>query len=209
MLPVSLRLFRLTFGLVGAAACWASLRMGGAHESLKYFTNQSGILVSSVLIIGGVVMARRDHGLVWNIVRGVAVIAMLVTGIVYLLLLDGPYNPLDGSHPWHQSVLHQLLPIVMLVEILLVPLSRRFPWLGLVTFLIYPIAYCGYWLWRGDQNGWYPYDFMDPRTYDNGMTGVITMIGGLLIAFIVIGAGIIAYSHAVRNRFSSRAPSPY
>lgn len=92
----------------------------------------------------------------------------------------------------------------MLLDILIVPLgvyTKR--WTALL-YPLYPLAYLGWFLVRGNQNGWYPYDFVNHTAYSNGYTGVATTCGGLLIVFLIVGSGIISYS---RMRRMSLAPA--
>jgi len=199
MVPAWVRIYRLVFGLIALYAVYNNYREFDDPHFWDFFTNQSNILAGVVLLLGSVVLIRRDHGLLWDLVRGSAVISMLVTGLVYGLLVGSFYNPFDGSVIWSSSVLHQLMPIVMLLDLLLVPLSRRVPWWSVIFFVTFPLIYLGVSLERGDRTGWYPYDFIDPTTYDSGMSGVVQTSVGLLAAFILLGALLIGYSRNVRH----------
>lgn len=192
MLPTWIRLYRLFFGTLAIyAIVWNYLELDDP-KFWSFFTNQSSVLTGIVLLLGALVFARVKNPTWWDVIRGIAVISMLVTGVVYALLLDGIYNPFDTSeHTWASSVMHQLLPIVMLLDILIVPLGHRSPRWTAFIYPLYPLAYLGWFLYRDD---WYPYDFIDHTTYSNGYTGVATTCGALLLVFIVIGLGIIAYS---------------
>lgn len=195
MLPTWIRLYRLFFGTLAIyAIAWNYLELDDP-KFWNFFTNQSSALSGTVLLLGATFFARIQNPRWWDVIRGIAFISMLVTGVVYALLLDGLYNPFDTStHTWASSFMHQLLPIVMLLDILIVPLGHRTPRWTAFIYPLYPLAYLGWSLYRGDQNGWYPYDFVDHTTYSNGYTGVATTCGALLVAFIVIGLGIIYYS---------------
>lgn len=199
MLPAWIRSYRLLFGALALYAIAWNMVEKDDQYFWNFFTNQSSLLSGVVLILGAVFFARIGNPEWWDVIRGIAVISMLVTGIVYAVLLDGLYNPFTTTeHTWASSVMHQLLPIVMLIDILIVPLGPRTrSWTALI-YPVYPLMYLGWFLIRGNQNGWYPYDFVDHSTYSNGYIGVATTCGALLVVFLVIGLGIISYSRMRR-----------
>jgi hypothetical protein len=163
-----------------------------------FFTNQSSLLAGIVLVLGGTVFTHRHSPLAWDIMRGTAVMMMLTTGVVYAVLLDGVYNPFDGSHRWPSSVMHQLLPVVLLVDILLVPLHRSVPMWSMSFFTVYPLGWLGFTLWYGNDGGWYPYDFLNPDT-GGGVTGVAITIGAMVIAFLIIAWILIRLGKVMRT----------
>lgn len=199
MLPLWIRGYRLVFGVLALYAVIWNLRELDDPHFWRFFTNESSTVAGVVLLLGASVFARVQNPGWWDVIRGVAVISMLVTGIVFATLLGGLYNPFTTSeHTWASSVMHQLLPIVMLLDILIVPLGARTPRWVAFLYPLYPLVYLGWFLIRGDQNGWYPYDFVDHRTYDNGYIGVATTTIGLLAVFLIIGLAIITYSRMRR-----------
>lgn len=199
MLPTWIRAYRLFFGIIALYAIFWNLTELKDQYFWNFFTNQSSLISGVVLIFGAVFFARINNPEWWDVMRGIAVISMLVTGVVYAVLLDGLYNPFTTTvHTWASSVMHQLLPIVMLLDILVVPLGPRTPRWTAFLYPIYPLTYLGWFLVRGTQNGWYPYDFVDYHTYTNGYTGVATTCGALLVVFIIVGIAIISYSRIRR-----------
>ncbi|MCA9833895.1 MAG: Pr6Pr family membrane protein [Thermomicrobiales bacterium] len=199
MLPTWIRAYRLIFGLLALVAVWWNWQEFDDPRFTSFFTHQSSALAGVVLLLGALIYARVQNPPWWDVIRGIAVIAMLVTGIVYALLLDGLYNPFTGSdHTWASSVMHQLMPIVMLLDILIVPLGARTSRWVAAIFLVYPLSYLGWFLWHGTKDEWYPYDFIDHRTYDNGYAGVCITCGMLIVLFVVIGLLIISYSRLRR-----------
>lgn len=199
MLPNWIRVYRMIFGAIGLIGIWYNLEHKPSDHFFSYFTNQSTVLASIVLILGGLVYARQRNPMWWDIVRGCAVISMLVTGIVYAVLLDGIYNPFTTTtYTWAESYMHQALPIIMLLDLLIVPLSSRTPRWTVLFYPLYPLAYLTWFLISGRDTGWYPYDFIDARTYDNGYVGVFTTCGLLLLVFIIIGLALIGYSRIRR-----------
>lgn len=196
MLPLWIRAYRLVFGCLALFAVWWNWQNLDDPRFTSFFTNQSNAIAGVVMLLGSVVFVRQHNPAWWDVFRGIAVIAMLVTGIVYAALLGGVYNPFTSSeHTWASSVMHQLMPIVMLLDIIIVPLSARTPKWLVGIYLLYPLAYLGWFLVK---DTWYPYDFIDPHQSDGGYSGVLMTCGMLLVLFIIIGLGIISYSRLRR-----------
>ena len=195
--PLWVRVYRIVFGVLALFAVYRSHVIHRQDEHfIGFFTNQSNIIAGVILILGGTLFVGKTAPLWWEYVRGAGVMMMVTTGAVYALLLGGLYNPFSDAHPWSSSVLHQLIPIVMVIDLLLVPLSRRVSWWGLLVFPIYPLSYLGYSLWKGNRINWYPYDFMNPSE-SGGYGGVAVTIAVLLVGFVVISALVIVFSRMV------------
>jgi hypothetical protein len=200
MLPFWIRACRLVFGITALVAIAYNLRNLDEPRFWSFFTNQSNLLAGIVLVLGALVFGRLRNPAWWDVVRGVALISLLVTGIVYAVLLGGVYNPFTTSeHTWASSVMHQLIPIVMLVDMIIVPLGHRTPRWSVVFYLIYPLTYLGWALANGSDTGWYPYDFVNPNEYSNGYVGVLLTCGALLAVFVLIGLAVIGYSRVRRT----------
>lgn len=200
MLPFWIRAFRLIFGVTALAAIIYNLTHLDEPNFWSFFTNQSNLLGGVVLILGALVFARIRNPAWWDVVRGVALISLLVTGVVYAALLDGVYNPFTTTdHTWASAVMHQLIPIIMLLDMLIVPLGPRTPRWSVVFYTLYPLAYLGWALLNGRETGWYAYGFVNPNEYDNGYVGVFATCGALLAIFILIGLAVISYSRIRRT----------
>lgn len=198
--PWWVRVYRLGFGILALYAVYAANHLDDDLGWLRFFTNQSGILSGVTLVLGALVFARRMPLAGWDTIRGTAVMSSIVTGVVYGLLVSSFYNPFNGDHTWHSSVLHQLIPLVMLLDVLIVPISRRVPGWSLLVWTVYPLAYLLWALWHGDQTGWYPYDFLDPGEYDNGLRGVLSTCAVIMVGFFIVAAIIWAIGRLRANQ---------
>jgi hypothetical protein len=69
-----------------------------------------------------------------------------------------------------------------------------------VAWLVYPIAYLGYWLVRGPIVGEYPYFFIDVD--ELGYAGVAVWTGILVAGFLVLGL-VMWVTDRVRSRVRS------
>lgn len=198
MLPGWIRLYRLAFGILAILAVFRNYVTLDNPNFWRLFTNQSSLIAGVVLVLGALVFMRRKPPLAWDVIRGTAVMMMLTTGVVYAALLGGLYNPFGDAHPWPSSVMHQLLPIVMVIDILVVPLHRSVPMWAMSFFTIYPLAWLGVTLVYGADSGWYPYDFLDPAE-GGGAVGVAITVGLMVIGFLIMAAVIIRLGKVMRT----------
>ena len=122
-----LRLLRLAFGVLTLTAI--AVNLAHAFDEVpgfvvlnffSYFTNLSNILAACVLIVGAIAQPVSAR---WEAVRGLATFSMAVTGIVYAVLLAG--EPLGVTDPWINTVIHKVMPVVMVLDWLLVPPRHR------------------------------------------------------------------------------------
>ncbi|MPZ83038.1 MAG: hypothetical protein GEV28_22655 [Actinophytocola sp.] len=165
----------LTLGVVVDLA----VRSPSASNLFSYFTVLSNVFGAGVLLVGAV----RP---VPDLVRGAAALYLGMTGLVFALLLSGV--DLGMLEAWQNTVLHQVMPVVLVVDWLLVPPRRGFPVVRSLWWLIFPAAYLAYTLVRGAIVDWYPYPFVDPRP--RGYPHVITMSVGIAIAFGVAALAV-------------------
>ncbi len=175
------RALRFVAAVVGIAAVvhvpiTASDGFGFANY-FSYFTILSNI-GAAIVLLGGALLA--PNGLWWQWFRGGVTTAMLITAIVYALLLSGIDVSLSGE--WTNTVLHRLIPLVLLID-WAVFRPRSLPALSWLTWLTFPLVYGVYTLTRGPFVDWYPYPFIDPRG-----EGYLSMTLGVVVVFIGMSA---------------------
>ncbi len=178
---------RLGFAGLGLTAVTAQLIKGldrsgfSVVNFFSFFTIQSNLIAVVALAFTGVAALQgRDSGAV--LLRVLATLAMVTTGIVYVVLLRGLEESLQTPVPWINTVLHYVMPIVLFADWLV---DRPDP---MVTFrrallvLLYPITWVVYSLVRGPFADWYPYPFLDVR--DKGYGSVLLTCLVLAVAMI-------------------------
>ena len=159
----------------------------------SYFTIQSNLIGSVVLLIGA---ARRDiHTPTFDVVRGAAVVYLVTTGIVFSVLLSG--TDVDTAIPWVNSVLHEVLPLVIVVDWLLDPPARRLAVRDAALWLVYPLAWVAYTLIKGPFARWYPYPVLDPAI--GGYGCVALYIIGIFILVTVVCAAVAWIGNTARR----------
>lgn len=180
--------YRLLFALlITAAVVWQlSDRAFGPGFSFvnffSFFTILSNLFLA-VVFLSSAWVGRRGRWV--SSLRGAAVLYMIVTGLVYAALLR-PYNA-DGGLviPWIDIVLHQLMPLIALLDWLLVPPRNKITNKMVLSWLIFPLTFLIYSLIRGHFINWYPYPFLNPS--DQGYWIVAAYTLGIALAFFLLG----------------------
>ncbi|QNG21360.1 hypothetical protein SAMN05444695_11076 [Rhodococcus triatomae] len=189
---------RLVFAVTAVAAI-ASIPMGADVAAgfsyvnfFSYFTIQSNVLAVGVLLAGAVWDPTSDR---WQLVRGAVTTYLVITAVVYAVLLSDIDVMLDDR--WSNSILHQVIPLVLVLDWLLVPPRRPIGLVRAPTWLVYPLVYASYSLIRGAWIGWYPYPFLDP--WDKGYPR-------LMLDLVVLGAvmAVLAFGVAAIGDLSGR-----
>lgn len=185
--------YRVGFGvltLVAIAAQALDAQSRGVFNVanfFSYFTIQSNLIACGVFLIGAA-RWRTPTSARWELVRGQAVLVMTVTFVVFALLLSG--TDVDVALPWVNSVVHQVMPIAVIVDWLIDPPQHRLAFARSLRWLAYPLVWTAYTLIRGAVTGWYPYPFLDPA---NGGYGTVALYIVAILAFGAALSGAIAW----------------
>lgn len=201
---------RIGLGLLTLAAVFIQLWIGVTENDAKasnffsFFTIQSNLLTVIVLLAGGMIALRRQASSPgWDLFRGAVVAYMTTTGIVYAALLSGLPDNLDLTQPWVNSVLHQVMPIAMVVDWIISPPERRLTVRRALIWMIFPMAYLVYSLIRGPIVDWYPYPFLNPDEV-GGYAGVVAYAVGIAALFTGIIWFVVAVGNKARDWRSTR-----
>lgn len=148
----------------------------------SFFTIQANLIAATVWLLGawrpGLTASRP-------LLRGAATSYLLITAIVYFTLsFDQNKDDLLALTAWWVNALtHQVLPLAVLIEWVLVPPRRSIGWRIALAWLLYPVAYFAYSMIRGFFSGWFPYPFLQPG-YWGGYSGVL-LNAAILLAMMV------------------------
>ena len=164
----------------------------------SYFTNLSNLLAASMLVVAALPVVR---GPAIDLLRGIAVVAIALVGLVFGALLRDA--DLGALLPWINAELHYLMPCVVVLDWLLDPPRSRLGGRQLLIALAFPTLYLAYVLVRGVATGWYPYPFLDPAKVA-GYGGVAAYAIGIAIAFVLVGWALFAIANRLRTRRTSR-----
>jgi hypothetical protein len=153
--------------------------------TFSYFTNFSNAII---IVMAAALLFGRGRLYNWfksPAVQSACCLYIAFVGLGFWFLLGGPQQ-LDTLLDWiPEMTAHTLSPILGAIYwYRVVPkghLNRRDP----VLWLIYPIAYLVYWLFRGPLVGYYPYFFIDVNAL--GYSGVALWSGALIVVFLLLG----------------------
>ncbi len=203
---------RLSFGLLTLLALitafidFLSARGNNPVNFFSFFTITTNLFVAVVLIVGaGYLVRRTEPKETDDIIRGSAVVAIAVVGLVFGLLLS---HLETGLIPWVNFVTHYLMPVVMVLDWLFQPPRTKLVPRHIWFWVIYPIAYLTYSLLRGAIVDWYPYWFINPHESPGGWSGVMLYSGAITIGFLLVSFALLLLGNRLKRNviLTSRVP---
>jgi hypothetical protein len=179
----------VAFGALGLIALTVGydrdVRTGDAVNFFFYFTDLSNVFGALVLLYGGIAALRGRSG-VPDLVRGAAVLYLVITGLVYWTLLANTINA--QTIVWQNDVVHGVMPSVLVLDWLISAPVTRLGYGKASRWLAFPILYLAVSLIRGPIVRWWPYDFLDP-TQPGGYQHVTTwsfIVTGIFVVFMFL-----------------------
>jgi hypothetical protein len=188
-----LSVIRLLFAALGLAAVIVQLSNSistgrSVSNFFSFFTIESNILAIVLFILLGVSGLFEKSPREYTFLRGGVTLFMTLTGIIYGTLLSGNEVALQTTIPWVNTVLHYVMPVVVLADWLINPPKQRILFKKAILWLIFPLAYLAYSIIRGNIVGWYPYPFINPILHS--WTYVLTM-SAIIAAVTIILAWVV------------------
>lgn len=155
-------------------------------QLFSQFTFHSNLVLGVMFLVAA---TRRSSTLPdwWDHLSGALAFYLMMVGIVYAVLVAPPGEPwwtLDLYWPW--MVTHKVAPLVAGLDWLLVTRTTRGTWRRPLVWMAYPAGFLAFSWVRGALDGWYPYDFLNPRL-DGGWPAVLAAAGEVLAAFLAVG----------------------
>ncbi|MBA2467804.1 MAG: Pr6Pr family membrane protein [Chloroflexia bacterium] len=206
------QLLRIAFGLLTLAAIVTQLWIGVTERDarvsnfLSFFTIESNLLTVAVLLAGAALAMRgQETSPGWELFRGAVVAYMTTTFIVFAALLSGLPDNLDLTEPWVNFVLHQLMPIVMILDWIVSPPRHRWTVRQALVWMLFPLAYGVYSLIRGPIVEWYPYPFLNPDSA-GGYPGVAAYSVGIAVLFVGIVWFVVTIGNMAHDWWATRDP---
>ncbi|WP_395944653.1 Pr6Pr family membrane protein [Brevundimonas sp.] len=211
------RLWRAAFAVIGWAALvlqyilmvgpvegWAVLERTVNYFS--FFTILTNILVA--LALTGPLMSPDRRVARWSAgegVRAAVTLYVVVVGVVYHFMI-APYWKPEGLTFGVNLVLHYVMPVAFLLDWLWFTPKGRLRWIDPVKWLAFPLVYAVWTLAHGLIAHWWPYGFVNVD--DLGLTRVLTIFGGLLVFFLLVGLTLAGLDRAFgRTARDSSAPA--
>lgn len=196
--------YRIAAALLGVAAIIGAINLVrdtgsfNAVNFFSFFTIQSNLLAIAILLYGGLRLLAFPNWERRDFLRGAIVLYLSLTGIVYALLLAGEEEALQTDAPWVNSVVHGIIPLVMVLDWIIDPPRRSFTYRQAAWWLAYPLLFLAYSLIRGPIADWYPYPFLDPDQ-SGGYPGVFATCLAIA-AGVLMAIGIMVWLSQRRGR---------
>jgi hypothetical protein len=165
----------------------------------SFFTIQANIFAAVVLLVSALFMMKRKKSKRLDVVRGASTLYMVLTGVVFATLLSNLDPRILTAVPWDNTVLHYIMPIVLLIDWLLDRSATSPTGRVILVWLIYPAVYVAYTLLRGALVNWYPYPFLNPV---NGGYGSIAVVSIFIAVFTGSAAVLLAKLTTLKLRKS-------
>ena len=145
-------------------------------------TNSLIVIMAATLLLG------RGRLYAWfqsPTVQSAFCLYIVFMGLAFWFVLGGPGN-LATAQDWIADICdHTLSPILGAIFWFFAVPKGHLKWQDSFRWLVYPIAYLVYWMFRGPLVGEYPYFFLDVN--ELGYAGVARWAGILMVALIVLG----------------------
>lgn len=194
---------RIAFGCLALVALAVGydrdIHTGDAVNFFFYFTDLSNLFGAALLLIGGLKLLRDRPG-VPDLLRGAAVLYLVITGLVYWTLLAGQATA--ATIAWQNDIVHGVMPCVLVLDWLLLPPTARVRHAVATRWLVFPLVYLAVSLVRGPIVIWWPYDFLDPRE-PGGYVHVTTWSLIVLVVFVVFMLLTVLTGNQLGSRRSS------
>ena len=204
--PTWIRIYRVAFALLAMVVLIGKFDRDNDPWNiyLSKFSYQANFFAALVFLGGAFLASRVIASEGWDRVRGAAVMYLVTVFFVYGLLVNSFDNPFDTTRHWTHTVVHQVIPVAVVLDFVLRPFAYRLHWRDALPWTIYPLAYLAWSMVRGQLDGWYPYEFIDPAEA-GGWGAVAINVAGITVGFLALGLLVVWVSH-LRHR-PARTPS--
>ncbi|MDQ0231640.1 Pr6Pr family membrane protein [Metabacillus malikii] len=159
--------------------------------STTKFTIHANLIVSFSFLISFITsFSKKDEFPFLDFLKNCSIIYMSVGILTYHFLLasGGEYS---GVRIITNYTLHYLIPMLTFFNWIVFETKKRYKYISILTWIIYPVLYCFVSLLRGAFDGFYPYFFLNPNgklPVGVGNYGNVTLfIISFTVVFIMLG----------------------
>jgi hypothetical protein len=198
-------IYRLGFGLLTVVAIvvqMATLANAGTLDPVHYLTFFTILSnsIATILFLVGAARWRSQRSPTLDVLRGGAVVYMSITGAVFAVLLSG--TNVDTAIPWVNSVVHEVMPIVVVADWLLDPPEQRLTYRQGALWLSFPLVWIVYEVVRGASTGKYHYPFLNPA--NGGYGTVLLYCVAILVLMLVVCVAVVWLANSRRPAENAR-----
>jgi hypothetical protein len=189
-----------TYRTLGAALGWFALLtqyylnttqsglLPGSVIYFSFFTLWGNILVAVAFTVPLLPGTAPDAFFARPGVRTALGVYILIIALIFYLMLRNLYHP-TGLGWWDNTFLHYIIPPLYLFDWLLFVPKCTLRFHQIPAWLILPLTFAAYTLLHGALSGYYPYPFLNVRTF--GYPQILLNIAGLTLLFILTSAAFI------------------
>ncbi|MCT4578067.1 Pr6Pr family membrane protein [Donghicola sp.] len=148
---------------------------------LRYYTILTNLVVAAVFIM------RPQFTAHW---AGAITLQILLVGIVYHALLSSTHVPEGLLGEVANHGLHTVAPALVFLWWLIYAPKQGLGWPNPLWWVIWPLIYAAYGIWRGTLDGKYPYYFLNlPELGPIGLLREMSIVaaGFLIFGFVLLG----------------------
>ena len=160
--------------------------LGGQYMFFTPQANLFAILWWTWAVLSGNKSAVSNIG---RILRGAAVLYILLTGIVYAGILCRVYAP-GGSQAYVSLTHHVITPALFCIDWAVTETRGSCRWRWVAVWMLYPLAYLAWIVRLGARTRFYVYPFLDMGSLGPGRMALNCI--GMLFFIAVLGAGMVA-----------------
>ena len=124
-------------------------------------------------------------------------IYITVVGAVYQIVLRVLWEP-TGMQRIVDELLHTIVPVCMIVFWTAYEDKKAVSWKSIPSWLVYPLIYLIYILFRGNLSGFYPYPFVNVTAL--GLEKVLVNSGFLVLAFVVLAFAFVGVGKILKPK---------
>ena len=191
------------FAIIGAAIAWLAVLLQlllmllnsteELVETLIRFFSFFTILTNTLVAICLTSVVLRD-GKSANFFSAPATLSavtvyILIVGLVYNFVLRSTWNP-QGLQKLVDELLHVVIPVYTFIYWLLFVRKEALKAAFVYNWLLFPLAYLAFILFRGNASGFYPYPFINAPVigYTEVINNTLILIGiFVLFSLLLIG----------------------
>ncbi|WP_375487265.1 Pr6Pr family membrane protein [uncultured Jatrophihabitans sp.] len=151
----------------------------------SYFTVEANTLAVISLVVSAFATATRSTRRGLDLYRGAVTLYMTTTILVFIVLLSGYSSSELTAVPWDNTVLHYVMPIIVIIDWLVAPPARAVAYRSALVWLAVPLAYLVYSLIRGHSVHWYPYPFVNPSQHGYLGVAVTSAVIAVILAALI------------------------
>lgn len=156
----------------------------------SFFTILTNLLVAIFATFKLFARQGHIHSLLTSFRTETAItIYIVIVGLVYNIILRSLWKP-AGLQKVDDELLHTVVPLLFLAYWSLYVPKTQLVYKDILPWLIYPLVYCVYVLFRGYFSGFYPYPFIDLSILGPATTAI--NCGLLILVFVAVSLAFVA-----------------